>query len=117
MLAPAYKGLGTGDDGNFDGFRRYGTIIAAVMLVVVGSLCVAATWFANSVRTARDAEATRLKKEADARRASLLAAGAGAGAGAPTAVAEAAHVTVNPVVAATAAGTGAASPAAGEGSA
>jgi hypothetical protein len=101
MLAPAYKGLGTGDDGNFNGFRRYGTIIAAVMLVVVGGLCVAATWFANKVRTERDAEATALKKEADRKRA---AAG-----GAAPAVAEASHVTVNPVLAA--AGTGVDAPA------
>ncbi|RYY34978.1 sodium-translocating pyrophosphatase, partial [archaeon] len=68
MLAPAYRGLGQGDDENFDGFRPYGTIIAAVMLVVIGIACYVAVSYFGHLREKRDRAATDAKNKANAAR-------------------------------------------------
>ena len=78
MLAPAYRGLGQGDDDGFDGFRPYGTIIAACMLIVVGTICIVALRVFAAIRETRDDEAKRLKHEADLHRMRAAASAASA---------------------------------------
>jgi K(+)-stimulated pyrophosphate-energized sodium pump len=87
MLAPAYRALGTGEDEDFTGFRPYGTITAAVMLVVVGAICMTALIYFGRLREQRDNEAKRLKAEADVKRANR----------GHTATAAVAHEVANPV--------------------
>lgn len=111
MLAPAYKGLGQGDDKGFDGFRPYGTIIAAVMLVVVGGIC----WILNSIfaRYRKAADDASRKETADseaAERKALAAAAVAPVATATTTADVSIDVQANPVAASeTPAGTGGAS--------
>jgi len=65
MVAPAYRSLG--EEEGFDGFRPYGVIIAAVMLVIISSIAYVLTAWFNVMNTAREKDSVEKKKLADAR--------------------------------------------------
>lgn len=85
MLAPVYKSLG--EEQGFDGFEPYGVIIAAVMFVVIATVCyfLVRAFRASNRRKHEDAMAK--KKAADEKLAREEAAAAKAGAAAPSDVA------------------------------
>jgi hypothetical protein len=93
MLAPSYKSMAS-VDGNVIGFGKMGTVTAAVILVVVGTLLFIAVSYFNHLRRKRDEEATELKKKAEAMRSDRDRTRAAAGA-----TAHDVNVTMNPQVA------------------
>jgi hypothetical protein len=65
MMAPAYRGLGVQE--GFQGFRSIGTIIAAVITIVIGTICYFATRHFDAINLVKYNEAIDKKKEADAK--------------------------------------------------
>jgi K(+)-stimulated pyrophosphate-energized sodium pump len=65
MVAPAYRGLG--EDEGFDGFRPYGVIIAAVMLVILSTILYYVVSYFNKLNAEREKDSVEKKKVADAR--------------------------------------------------
>lgn len=78
MLAPAYKSVGT-EDGTITSlaaFGKWGTIIAAIMLAVIGTLLFIAMRFFRQVQARRDQEAFDAKEKAIQFNANAAAAAA-----------------------------------------
>jgi hypothetical protein len=98
MIAPVYKSLG--EEEGFEGFRPYGVITAAVMLVIISLVCYALVSNFRASNRAKHNEAMAKKKAADEKlaREDAEAKAGGASAAAPAAAAADVSLTVaNPV--------------------